>query len=73
MENGSIVRSKDVRLVNPVLSAKGFALLDSSFELAKETMKVGDAVKQVSTGNSSFAKAGNFSGGLLASFIKSMS
>lgn len=72
LENGSIVRDGEIMLINPMLSAKGFALLSSDFKFGDASLKLGDAVEKVSLGHSSFAKAGNFTGGLLASFIKSL-
>ena len=60
-------------ILRPVLTARGVSLLDMELKLGGENKSFAVAVKDVSTGNATYAKAGNFTGGLLASFIKSMS
>jgi hypothetical protein len=72
LESGSISRPDSIRLINPMVSAKGFSVLDAPFGPSSNNETVGDAVQKVSAGQSTYARAGNFAGGLLASFIKSM-
>ncbi|MEM7488313.1 MAG: hypothetical protein AAF390_04220 [Pseudomonadota bacterium] len=56
----------------PVLTSYGLSILGAKFNPGKSDEKVAEAVSDVSAGNGSYARAGNFAGGLLASFIKSM-
>ena len=59
-------------VMNPVLTARGFALLGREVDLGDGAKRLSESVRSVSAGNATYAKAGNFTGGLLASFIKSM-
>ena len=56
----------------PVLTAQGMHLLGLKRPIGDAERNVSDAVRDVSGGHSSYARVGNFTGGLLASFIKSM-
>mgnify|MGYP000480616667 CR=1 FL=1 len=64
---------KGMPMVNPVITAKGFALLGQPFAGSVEGNRVGDAVKEVATGNRNYAGVGDFFGGLLGGFTKSIS
>ncbi|MEX2517831.1 MAG: hypothetical protein WD969_00705 [Paracoccaceae bacterium] len=57
----------------PVLTSLGFTLMGRQVRLGEETMTVGQAVKQVSEERRSFSQAGDFVGGLLGGFTKSLS
>lgn len=59
-------------MVNPVITAKGFALLGQPFVQGDDGSRVGDAVKEVASGNRNYAGFGDFFGGLLGGFTKSM-
>lgn len=60
-------------MVNPVITAKGFTLLGQPFAGTEEGNRVGDAVKEVASGNKNYAGIGDFFGGLLGGFTKSIS
>lgn len=61
-----------VPMVNPVITAKGFALLGQPFVQGDEGNRVGDAVKEIARGNRNYAGLGDFFGGLLGGFTKSI-
>ena len=63
---------KGAPMVNPVITAKGFALLGQPFAQGDDGSRVGDAVKEVASGNRNYAGIGDFFGGLLGGFTKSM-
>lgn len=80
LESEGIVRARDTletdgnfAAISPVLTSYGFSVLGKKMEFSDDVDNVAAAVANVSTGHSAYAKAGNFSGGLLAAFIKSMS
>jgi len=56
----------------PVLTSYGLSVLGQRLKIGDTETKLSEAVENVSAGNASYAKAGNFAGGLLASFIKSI-
>lgn len=56
----------------PVLTSYGLSILGQNIRLGDEETQLSEAVENVSSGHASYAKAGNFTGGLLASFIKSL-
>ena len=59
-------------MISPMITAKGFALLDQPFSVGGDTMRVGQAVKEVAAGRKNYASFGDFIGGLLGGFTKSM-
>ena len=59
-------------MVNPVITAKGFTLLGQPFAKGEDGNRVGDAVKEVASGNRNYAGIGDFFGGLLGGFTKSI-
>lgn len=59
-------------MVNPAITAKGFALLRQPFVEGDDGSRVGDAVKEVARGDRNYAGFGDFFGGLLGGFAKSM-
>lgn len=63
---------KDAPMVNPVITAKGFSLLGQPFVGGEVGNRVGDAVKEVASGNRNYAGFGDFFGGLLGGFTKSI-
>ncbi|MCB1470915.1 MAG: hypothetical protein KDK08_27990 [Rhizobiaceae bacterium] len=64
---------KGVPMVNPVITAKGFALLGQPFaQGGEEGGRVGEAVKEVATGRRNYAAVGDLVGGVLGGLIKSM-
>lgn len=63
---------KGAPMVNPVISAHGFALLGQTF-LSETNEKLGDAVKKVAEGSTSYSGWGDFVGGILGGFTKSIS
>lgn len=56
---------------NLSLTSQGFAYLGRSIDLGDGAKQLSETVREVSAGHGSYAKAGNFSGGFLAAFIKS--
>ena len=64
--SGSIV------LISPMITSKGFALLDQPFSVEGKSLRVGEAVKEVAAGRRSYASFGDFIGGVLGGFTKSM-
>lgn len=64
--------AKEAPIVNPVITAKGFALLGQPFADGEEGDRVGNAVKEVAKGNRNYAAVGDLMGGVLGGFIKSM-
>jgi len=59
-------------VVNPTLTSSGFALLGREVDMGEGARQLSESVKSVSEGHTGYAEAGNFTGGLLATFIKSM-
>ncbi|MBD0866210.1 MAG: hypothetical protein GDA36_11780 [Rhodobacteraceae bacterium] len=78
IEEGIVRSSKsqplggNLRMLSPMITSRGFALLDQSFTVGKDKMRVGQAVKEVADGQRNYAGIGDFVGGLLGSFTKSM-
>jgi hypothetical protein len=70
--NAAQAMGGDVTLFSPMITAKGFSLLNQSFILGDNRMQVGKAVREVAGGNTNFAGLGDFFGGLLGGFTKSM-
>lgn len=54
------------------LTAKGFSLLGQTFRIDGGEVHLVEAVRRVGSGEESYAKAGNFFGGLLGAFTKSV-
>ena len=59
-------------MISPMITSRGFALLDQPFSVGNERMRVGQAVKEVADGQRNYAGFGDFVGGLLGGFTKSM-
>jgi hypothetical protein len=59
-------------LTGPVITARGFALLGQSFNATNNDMKLSAAVTQVARENRNFSQIGDFFGGLLGGFTKSI-
>ena len=80
LEAEGIVRSESLQVLmrgtfiiqNPVNTAKGFQLLAQGVNLGGEEKSLGTAVKEVSSGRS-YSSFGDFFGGLLGGFTKSIS
>lgn len=60
-------------MISPMITSQGFALLDQPFAVSEDKMRVGQAVKEVAGGQRNYAGFGDFVGGLLGGFTKSMS
>lgn len=71
-ENGSIVRSVDVRLINPMVSSLGLSAMNQKVDLGTGEQTIGSIVQRVGEGDRSFSKIGDFLGGLIGGFTKSM-
>ncbi|RCW80807.1 hypothetical protein [Paracoccus lutimaris] len=80
LESEGIVRSSNISktlsghiyITNPVITAKGFQLLSQGVNLGGEEKSLGTAVKEVSSGRS-YSSIGDFVGGILGGFTKSIS
>ena len=80
LEAEGIVRSESLQVLmrgtfiiqNPVITAKGFQLLAQGVNLGGEEKSLGTAVKEVSSGRS-YSSFGDFFGGLLGGFTRSIS
>lgn len=59
-------------LISPMITSKGFSLLDQPFVVGGESLRVGEAVKEVAAGRRSYASFGDFIGGVLGGLAKSM-
>lgn len=62
----------NVFLISPMITSRGFALLDQPFAMGEDKIRVGQAVKEVAGGQKNYAGFGDFVGGLLGGFTKSM-
>jgi len=60
------------KVMQPVLTSYGLSVLGQKLKIAGAETQLSEAVENVSAGHANYAKAGNFAGGLLASFIKSI-
>ena len=58
--------------VSPTLTSHGFSELGRRVDLGNGSKPLAEAVKEVSGQNGNFTRAGNFTGGFLASFLKSV-
>ena len=80
LEDEGIIRTSSISaytdgngaIGTPVISALGFRLLGTDFVLGDKNEKLGNAVKEVSTTDRSYSQFGDFFGGLLGGFTKSM-
>jgi hypothetical protein len=80
LEAEGIVRSSkvvkaaggEIWIFNPVITANGFRLLGQGVILGGEEKSLGTAVKEVSSGRS-YSSLGDFFGGLLGGFTRSIS
>ena len=70
--NSSQTMGGGVTMFSPMITSRGFALLDQPFVIGDEKMRVGQAVKEVAGGQKNYAGIGDFVGGLLGGFTKSM-
>ncbi|WP_156362966.1 hypothetical protein [Rubellimicrobium mesophilum] len=59
-------------LIRPVITSKGFALLGQSFTGTDGNMKLSAAVTQVAKDQRNLSQIGDFFGGLLGGFTKSI-
>ena len=59
-------------VLRPVLTSYGLSVLGQKLKIADAETQLSDAIENVSAGHANYAKVGNFTGGLLASFIKSI-
>lgn len=64
--------SGNVTLVSPMITAKGFALLDQPFGVGDNKILVGQAIKEIAGGQVSYSGFGDFVGSFLGGFTKSM-
>ncbi|CTQ33933.1 hypothetical protein [Jannaschia rubra] len=64
--------SGSVGMVNPMITSKGFALLDQPFAGTESKTRVGQAVKEVAGGQRNYAGIGDLVGGILGGFTKSL-
>ncbi|MGB3242995.1 MAG: hypothetical protein WBB25_00555 [Sulfitobacter sp.] len=58
--------------VNPSLTSLGFVLLGENLNMEDGQIKLANAVEEVRTTQRSFSQAGDFCGGILAGFVKSL-
>ncbi|WP_299791269.1 hypothetical protein [uncultured Marivita sp.] len=83
LENEGVIRTDEVVrtldnvaagvVIRPVLTSYGMRIMEAEVDLpGVPSQPVSKAVQEVQSGNAQYAKAGNFTGGLLASFIKSL-
>ncbi|RXV59243.1 hypothetical protein C6W92_15505 [Roseovarius sp. A46] len=70
--NKSQALAGNLVMVSPMITSRGFALLDQPFVVDDDKMRVGQAVKEVADGQRNYAGIGDFVGGLLGGFTKSM-
>jgi len=59
-------------VVSPSLTSHGYELLGKSFQLKESKVSMSQAVKEVSSGEQSYSQYGDFFGGLLGGFTKSL-
>ena len=82
LESEGVIRCDEVQpyldgpgkgfVLRPVLTSYGMRIMASKANLpGLDSQPVSRAVEEVKAGNAQYAKAGNFTGGLLAAFIKS--
>lgn len=62
----------NLRMISPMITSRGFALLDQPFGVGDDRIRVGQAVKEVAGGQGNYAGIGDFVGGVLGGFTKSM-
>lgn len=60
-------------VLNISLTSYGFAVLGRKLTIGGEEMEIGQAVKKVASSGSGYSGAGDFFGGLLGGFTKSIS
>ncbi len=60
-------------MFNPTLTSKGFKLLGSAITVGEERVELKEIVADVSKQNGAWSQMGEFTGGLLGSFTKSVS
>ena len=70
--NMSKPMSGTIVLISPMITSKGFALLDQPFQIGGKSVRVGEAVKEVAAGRRNYASFGDFIGGVLGGLTKSM-
>ena len=63
---------KGVVFFDPCLTSRGFAVMGDKFVIANRDISVGQAVKEISKDGASFSRLGDFFGGVLGGFTKSM-
>jgi len=62
-----------VGMINPMITSYGFAILDQKLTIAQSDVRVGQAVREVARGSRNYAGVGDFIGGILGGFTKSIS
>lgn len=65
--------TSQVRMKGCVLTAYGFSLLGRKFSLNGRSQTVGESIKNVEDNSAGYSNLGNFFGGLLGAFTKSIS
>ncbi len=61
-----------IAFFDPCLTSRGFAVMGERLRLGDRDISVGQAVKEVSEDGVSFSRVGDFFGGVLGGFTKSM-
>lgn len=72
VEDVSELINGDIHVVNPVLTSNGFALLGRTVSIGRQIVAVADVVRAKSQGSTSYSGLGDFLGGLLGGFTKSI-
>ena len=80
LEAEGIIRTSNItqfsdrscKAINPVLTSFGIKALNQSIKLVEGETKLADAVNQVSGGQKPYSNLGDFIGGLLGGFTKSI-
>lgn len=70
--NTSQAMGGNLGMISPMVTSRGFALLDQPFAVSEDRIRVGQAVKEIAGGQKNYAGFGDFVGGLLGGFTKSM-
>lgn len=70
--NTSQAMGGNLGMISPMITSRGFALLDQPFGVVEGKMRVGHAMKEIAGGHKNYAGIGDFVGGLLGGFTKSI-
>ncbi len=71
-DNTSEMMGGSILIFNPAITSYGFQVLGQTMELAGTDMKLATAVQEVSREDRSYSQVGDFFGGLLGGFTKSL-